>query len=183
MSIIANGEAIENLFTKEEISARVKEIAEQITKDYEGKPVTLLGTLKGAIHFLSDLGRSIPLNVEIEFIKASSYGDATETSGTVNLEYIPTTSLEGRHVILVEDIVDTGHTIKKLKEHLSTQKLASLRLCALLDKPSRREVSGLEIEYIGFSIPDKFVVGYGLDYAQRYRNLPYVGVLSFIKEQ
>ena len=179
MTEIVKGESVEVLLSTAEIAARVKEIAEEITKDYAGKKITLLGTLKGAIHFLSDLSREIPLNVEIDFIKASSYGDATMSSGTVVLDYIPNENLAGRHIILVEDIVDTGHTAVSLKNHLMKQGVASMRLCALLDKPERREAGGLTIDYIGFSIPDKFVVGYGLDYAQRYRNLPYIGVLNF----
>jgi len=179
MTDLVKGESVEMLLSTAEIAARVKEIAAEITKDYAGQKIMLLGTLKGAIHFLSDLSREIPLNVEIDFIKASSYGDSTTSSGTVSLDYTSNEDLTDRHIILVEDIVDTGHTAVKLKDYLLRQSVASVKLCSLLDKPDRREAEGLAIEYIGFSIPDKFVVGYGLDYAQRYRNLPYIGVLNF----
>jgi len=175
---IVKGESVEVLLSTAEIAARVKELGAEITRDYNGQAITVLGALKGAVHFLADLTREIPLNVEIDFIKASSYGDSTISSGTVTLEYTPSTSLKGRNIILVEDIVDTGHTATQLKKLLLDEGVASLKLCALLDKPDRREVEGLTIDYLGFSIPDKFVVGYGLDYAQRYRNLPYVGVLK-----
>jgi len=179
MNEIVKGETVEPLLTAEKIKQRVKEIAGEIMGDYKDRPIMFLGTLKGAIHFLSDLTREIPLNVEIDFIKASSYGDNTQSSGQVTLEYNPSTDVAGRHVILVEDIVDTGHTVKYLKKYLLDKGVASLSICALLDKPDRREAEGIAIDYLGFSIPDKFVVGYGLDYAQRYRNLPYVGVVNF----
>ncbi|MCL2841650.1 MAG: hypoxanthine phosphoribosyltransferase [Defluviitaleaceae bacterium] len=171
-------ETVEVLLSSEDIAKRIKELGAQITKDYEGKSVVLLGVLKGAIHFTSDLSRELPLDVEINFIKPSSYGDGTVSSGTVSLDYIPTENLKDRHVIIVEDIVDTGHTAVKLKDYFADQGLASLKFCALLDKPDRREAKDLTIDYLGFAIPDKFVIGYGLDYAQRYRNLPYVGVLK-----
>jgi len=171
-------ETVDVLLSTAEISARVKELGKQITNDYEGQGILLLGALKGAVHFLADLSREISGNVEIDFIKASSYGDGTTSSGEVKLEYFPGADLKNRHVILVEDIVDTGHTVSRLKNYFADKGLASLKLCALLDKPERREVKALEIDYLGFTIPDKFVVGYGLDYAQRYRNLPYVGVLK-----
>ena len=179
MNEILKGETVEPLLTAEEIKQRVKEIAGEITRDYSGQPIMMLGTLKGAVHFLSDLSREIPSHVEIDFIKASSYGNNTQSSGEVVLEYTPSTDVAGRHVVLVEDIVDTGHTVDYLKKYLQDKGVASLSICALLDKPDRREANGITIDYLGFSIPDKFVVGYGLDYAQRYRNLPYVGVVSF----
>ena len=177
-------ESIRPLLSKEEIAARLTELAAEIAQDYAGKPLTLLCTLKGATIFLSDLVRllSPPVFqdiVEIDFITASSYGDKTETSGVVKLDKPVSLDLEGKHVILVEDIVDTGHTARCLFDYLSKQNVASLKLCSLLDKPSRREAKEITCDYLAFSIPDEFVVGYGLDYAQRYRNLPYIGVLSF----
>ncbi|MDR0272184.1 MAG: hypoxanthine phosphoribosyltransferase [Clostridiales bacterium] len=170
-------ENIEILLSAEKIAARVKELAAQITRDYAGEGIVLLGTLKGAAIFLSDIAREIDLPIEIEFLKASSYGDKSESSGEVRFEYLPEIDFRGKNIILVEDIVDMGYTANRLREFLLQKNAASVKLCALLDKPERRKVS-VEIEYLGFSIPDEFVVGYGLDYAQRYRNLPFVGILK-----
>ncbi|MCL1883832.1 MAG: hypoxanthine phosphoribosyltransferase [Defluviitaleaceae bacterium] len=171
-------ETVEVFIDAEKISARVKEIASEINRDYEGKTVTLLGTLKGAVIFLADLAREIKLPVELEFIKVSSYGNNAESSGDVRLEYPEKTDLVGRHLIVVEDIVDMGYTASWLKKYLQGLNPASVKLCALLDKPDRRKVEDVKIDYLGFTIPDEFVVGYGLDFAQRYRNLPYVGILK-----
>ena len=168
---------VKEMITAAEIAAKVHELAGKISGDYENKAITLVGTLKGALHFMSDLARNIPLDVELEFIKASSYGDGTESSGKIVMEYPPLADLTGKHVIIVEDIIDTGHTAKFLREHFMELNLASLAICALLDKPGRREVE-VTIEYIGFAIPDAFVVGYGLDFAQKYRHLPYIGILQ-----
>jgi hypoxanthine phosphoribosyltransferase len=170
-------EHIEVLLSEEKISARVKQLAAEITRDYAGKDVTLVGTLKGAVIFLADLAREIKLEVQMEFIKVSSYGNNSESDGEVRLEYPLQIDFTGRHIILVEDIVDMGYTARWLRKYFLAMNPASLKLCALLDKPDRRKVAGVEIEYLGFSIPDEFVVGYGLDYAQRYRCLPYVGKL------
>ena len=175
-------ETVDVLLGTAEIAARIQELGKQITADYAGQSIILLGALKGAAIFLADLSRQISqeVNVEIDFIKASSYGDGTTSSGDVKLDHVPGENLKDRHVILVEDIVDTGNTITRLKNHFAAQSLASLKVCALLDKPERRDAKnhGLKIDYLGFTIPDKFVVGFGLDYAQRYRNLPYIGVLK-----
>ncbi|MCL1884367.1 MAG: hypoxanthine phosphoribosyltransferase [Defluviitaleaceae bacterium] len=166
------------LISEEEISHRVKEIGAQITRDYAGKSVTLLGTLKGGVIFLADLAREIKLDVFMEFIKVSSYGNSSESVGTVTLEYPEKADFTAKHIIIVEDIVDMGYTARWLREYLHGLNPASVRLCALLNKPERRKVAGVEIEYLGFTIPDEFVVGYGLDYAQKYRCLPYVGKLN-----
>ncbi|MCL2217690.1 MAG: hypoxanthine phosphoribosyltransferase [Defluviitaleaceae bacterium] len=176
---MAKGENVEVLFSAAEIAARIKEVAKEITKDYAGKDVVLLGTLKGAVHFLSDLIREIPLILEIDFIKVSSYDGGTSSTGTVTMEYTPSTSLAGRHVILVEDIIDTGNSVAMMKKYLLEQGVASLKLCALMDKPAHREAEGLHIDYLCFTIPSCFVLGYGLDYAQKYRNLSYIGIMKF----
>lgn len=167
----------EVLISAEKIAARVKELAAEISRDYAGKRIVLIGTLRGATIFLADLAREITVPLEMDFVKVSSYGDACESSGQVRLDYPEKHEIEGRDVILVEDIIDMGYTARWLREFLLTQQPASLALCALLDKPERRVVP-VEIEYLGFSIPDEFVVGYGLDYAQKYRNLPYVGKIE-----
>ena len=172
-------ERIEPLFTAEQIDKRITELAAQINKDYADKSILLLGTLKGAYIFMADLSRKINQTTEIDFLKVSSYGDSTSPTSIVNFDQSPSLQLSGKHVLLVEDIVDTGHTLVFLRRYIESQNPASLRVCALLDKPERREADLPPCEYLGFSIPDKFVVGYGLDYAQRYRNLPYVGVLHF----
>jgi len=167
---------IETLLSAEQLAGRVAELAAQINKDYTGKNILLVGTLKGAYIFLADLSRYLPDTTEIDFLKVSSYGDSTSPETEVKFDHYPTIELEGKHVLLVEDIVDTGHTLAFLREYIQSKNPASLRVCALLDKPSRREAELAPIEYLGFSIPDKFVIGYGLDFAQRYRNLPYIGV-------
>jgi len=169
-------ERIETLLSAQQISVRVAELAAQINKDYAGKDILLVGTLKGAYIFLADLSRLLPTTTQIDFLKVSSYGDSTSPESEVKFDHYPTIELQGKHVILVEDIVDTGHTLAFLREYITAQNPASLRVCALLDKPSRREVKLDPIEYLGFPIPDKFVIGYGLDFAQNYRNLPFIGV-------
>lgn len=177
------GETIKAFLTETQIADRVKELAQLITHDYADKPITLLGTLKGAVFFLADLAREITRHretaeLQLEFIKASSYGSSSVSSGEVKIDFAPKKELTGRHLILVEDIIDMGYTAEELLRYLCDQNPASLALCALLDKPSRRKVSNIKIDYLGFTIPDEFVVGYGLDYAQRYRSLPYIGVLN-----
>jgi len=178
---MVKGEKVELYFTKEQINQRVKELATEITEHYGEQPIMVLGTLKGSVFFLADLVRELPTNIEIDFIRASSYGDSSESSGEVTLEYVPSVCLEGRHVLLVEDIIDTGITASSLYNYLVTQKVNSVQICSLLDKPMRRKIP-VSCDFLGFSIPNEFVVGYGLDYAQRYRNLPYVGILKFDEE-
>jgi len=170
-------EKIEPMITAQEIEARVTELADQINKDYAGKSILLLGTLKGAYIFLADLSRKITQPMEVDCLKVSSYGDSTSPISQVAFDQRPTAVLTDKHILLVEDIVDTGHTLRYLRNYITEQKPASLKVCALLNKPSRREAELPPCEYIGFDIEDRFVVGYGLDYAQRYRNLPYIGEL------
>jgi hypoxanthine phosphoribosyltransferase len=166
----------EILVTEEEIRAKVAELGQHISADYRGKELLLIGLLRGAIVFLSDLMRAIDIPVQLDFFGISSYGVSTE-SGAVRLVMDLETDVAGRDVLVVEDIVDTGKTLSYLVENLKARQPASLRICALLDKPERRQVP-IEVDYVGFEIPDKFVVGYGLDFAEGYRNLPFVGVLK-----
>jgi len=166
----------EVLISQEEIARRVKKLSQQITSDYQGKELILVCILKGAAIFWADLSRQIGLPLVSEFVAISSYGDKTSSSGVVKLDFDLTQSIEGKDVLIIEDIIDTGHTIAYLKENFLTRRPASLKVCALLDKPSRREVE-VVIDYVGFRIPDEFVVGYGLDFGQRYRNLPYIAAL------
>jgi hypoxanthine phosphoribosyltransferase len=164
------------LVSEEQIQARVVELGRRISEDYQGHELLLIGLLRGAIVFLSDLMRAIDTPVRLDFIGISSYGANTE-SGAVRLVMDLETDIAGRHVLVVEDIVDTGKTLSYLVENLKARQPASLRVCALLDKPDRRQVP-IQVDYVGFEIPDKFVVGYGLDFAEGYRNLPFVGVLK-----
>jgi hypoxanthine phosphoribosyltransferase len=163
------------MISQEQIAARVKELAAELNRDYQGKTILLLGTLTGAVIFLADLVRELTLDVQIDFIKISSYGSTTESTRQIKEEYLPTWDLTGQHVVIVEDIVDTGYTAAYLRKYLTDKNTASAVMCTLLDKPGRREVPGVKCEYIGFTIPNEFVVGYGLDYNQKYRQLPYIG--------
>lgn len=167
----------EILITEEEIKKKVEDLGAQITEDYKDREITIICVLKGAFMFLADLLRHIKVPVCLDFVAISSYGPYTQTSGVVKITKDLDESIEGKHVLIVEDIVDTGLTLDYLLKIIKARKPASVRVCALLDKPARREVE-VEIHYKGFEIPDKFVVGYGLDYDQRYRNLPFVGVLK-----
>lgn len=166
----------EVLVSEEAIRAKVHALGQRISQDYEGQELLLIGLLRGAIVFLSDLMRDIQIPVRLDFIGISSYGVSTD-SGAVRLVMDLETDIAGRHVLVVEDIVDTGKTLSYLVENLKARQPASLRICALLDKPGRRQVP-ITVDYVGFEIPDKFVVGYGLDFAEGYRNLPFVGVLK-----
>jgi hypoxanthine phosphoribosyltransferase len=165
------------LFTREEIAAKVAEIGASITSDFAGESLVLIGVLKGATIFLADLARQIKLDVSFDFIAVSSYGDAKQQSGEVKLMKDVDQSVEGRNIILVEDILDTGLTLTYLKNVLQTHQPKALRIAALLDKVSRR-TEPIHGDYVGFEIPDEFVVGYGLDFAERYRNLPDICVLE-----
>ena len=171
-------EIIEVVISEEAIKTRVKEMAEEISRDYEGLPVVLVGTLKGSVYFLTDLSRELKLFQEIDFIKASSYGMGSVSSQEVMIEFSPKEKLSGKHVLWIEDIIDTGSTAVHLQRHLQEQSPKSLKLVSLLNKPKRRIHHDVQIHYLGFTIPDKFVVGYGLDYAGKYRNLPYIGALQ-----
>jgi hypoxanthine phosphoribosyltransferase len=169
------------LISADAIARRVGELGAQITTDYragaETADVVVLGVLKGSVIFLADLVRRIGLPIYVDFIGISSYGDATVSSGVVQITQDLTRPIDGKHVIVVEDIVDTGHTVHYLLENLATRKPASLKLCSLLHKPDRAERE-VKIDYLGFTIPNKFVVGYGLDVAQQYRNLPFIGYVA-----
>jgi hypoxanthine phosphoribosyltransferase len=173
------GKPFIELISAAQIAARVAELGSQITRDYgsAAEDVVVLGVLKGSVIFLSDLVRQIALPVYLDFIGISSYGDATTSSGVVQITQDVTRPLAGKHVLIVEDIIDTGHTAHYLMENLATRKPASIKLAALLHKPDRAERS-VAIDYLGFTIENKFVVGYGLDVAQQYRNLPFIGYVD-----
>lgn len=164
--------------TEQEVNARIKEIGAQISRDYAGKKVHLVCVLKGGSFFMCELAKRITVPVSIDFMSVSSYGGDTASSGVVRIVKDLDEPLEGRDVIVVEDIVDSGRTLSYLMELLKDRGPASLKLCTLLDKPDRRVVE-VKVDYTGYRIPDKFVVGYGLDYDQKYRNLPYIGVVEF----
>lgn len=169
-------ETIEVLIKEEEVAKRIKDIGDQITREYEGSEVHLICILKGGVFFLCELAKHIKLPVTIDFMTVSSYGNETTSSGIVKVKQDLTQSVENKQVIIVEDIIDTGITLSSLMPMLKERKPASLKLCALLDKPERRRKK-VKIDYLGFQIPDRFIVGYGLDYEQKYRNLPYIGVV------
>lgn len=165
------------MYTEEAVNARIKELGEQISQVYAGKEVTLICILKGATFFACELAKRITVPVKMEFMAVSSYGNETESSGVVKINKDLDSPIRDKHVIVVEDIVDTGRTLSYLMEMLKKRDPASVELCTLLSKPDRRVVD-VEVNYIGFTIPDEFVVGYGLDYAQQYRNLPYIGIVK-----
>ncbi len=167
----------EILFSSEQLMARIKELGEKISNDYKDKEILMIGVLRGAAIFMADLARAISVPVALDFMAVSSYGLSTSSSGVVRILKDLDEDMEGKHVLIVEDIIDSGLTLKYLLENLKSRNPASIKICTLLNKPSRRKVD-VEIAYNGFTIPDYFVVGYGLDYAERYRNLPFIGVLK-----
>ncbi len=167
----------EILLSTEAIQAKVAALGAQITEDYKGKPLLLLGTLKGAVPFIADLARAIKLPLELDYMAISSYGNSTQSSGVVRILKDLEGPIDNKHVLIVEDIIDSGLTLHYLMEVLRQRWPLSLRVCTLLDK-ERERVKPVTSDYTGFTIPDRFVVGYGLDYAQRYRNLPYIGILK-----
>jgi hypoxanthine phosphoribosyltransferase len=169
------GEKIEVLLSEEKLQARIAELGADIARDYRGKPLKLVGVLKGSFMFMADLARAIDLPLKMDFIGTSSY-QGTKTSGVVRITNDLSRPIDGEHILLVEDIVDTGLTMQYLLENLATRHPASVKVCALLEKPARAKVQ-VPIDYKGFSIPDEFVVGYGLDWDGRFRNLPFVGVV------
>ena len=171
-------ERIRELISEEDVAKKIAEMGAQISKDYEGESVYLLCILKGGVFFTTELAKHITVPVNIDFMSVSSYGGETTSSGIVRIVKDLDTPIEGKNVLIAEDIIDTGRTLAYLMEHLKQRKPKSLKLCTLLDRPDRR-VSDVKVDYTGFEIPDEFVVGYGLDYDQRYRNLPYVGVIEF----
>ena len=170
-------EKIKTLIDEEKLSERIGEIAKEIEEEYNGKELTLICILKGSVFFTVELAKKINGNVKLEFIRVSSYNEGTESSGKIKMILDLKDSIEGKDVIIVEDIIDTGRTLSYLIEYLKTKNPNSVKLCALLDKPERR-VQEVKIDYIGFQIPDKFVVGYGLDVGEKYRNLPYIGYID-----
>ena len=171
-------EKIKVLITEEEVDARIRELGEKISKEYEGKQIHLICVLKGGVFFMCELAKRITVPVSLDFMQVSSYGDATESSGIVRIKKDLDDTMENKEVIIVEDIIDSGRTLSYLLRILKGRHPASIKLCTLLDKPERR-VTDVEVDYCCFNIPDEFVVGYGLDYAQKYRNLPYIGVVEF----
>ena len=172
-------EEIQVRISEEELIAKIKEIAQQINEDYVGKKVHLVCILSGSVFFTCELAKYITVPVTMDFLRVSSYGEGMDSTGTISIDQDLNMSIEGRHVLVVEDIVDSGRTLALLSNILKKRDPASLRLCSLLDKPSRR-VTPVSIDYLGFEIEDYFVVGFGLDYAQKYRNLPYIGELELL---
>ena len=170
-------EKIKVLITEEEVDARIRELGEKISKEYEGKQIHLICVLKGGVFFMCELAKRITVPVSMDFMCVGSYGDGTKSSGVVRLAKDLDESIENKEVLIVEDIIDSGNTLYYLMDVLRQRKPASLRLCTLLDKPDRR-VKDVHVDWTGFEIPDEFVVGYGLDYAQKYRNLRYIGVVE-----
>ena len=170
-------EDIKVLIDEEKLHARIDEIAKQIEEEYKGKEITLICILKGSVFFTVDLAKRINGDVKLEFIRVSSYNDGTESSGEIKMKLDLKDSIQGKDVIVIEDIIDTGRTLSYLIEYLKMKKPNSVKLCALLDKPDRRVVD-VKVDYTGFQIPDKFVVGYGLDFDERYRNFPFVGYIE-----
>lgn len=171
-------EPIKPLITEEEIKTRVKELGKQISEDYKGETVTLICILKGSVVFMVDLARAISIDVEFDFMEVSSYGNSRVSNGIVKINKDIETAVTGKNVLIVEDIIDTGRTLTHLMRHLEAQQPKSIKICTLLDKPSRRIEETIVAQYIGFSIPDRFVAGYGLDKEQKCRNLSYIGVLD-----
>ncbi len=165
------------LVSREEIQKKTEELAQRISKDYEGKDLLLVGVLKGGFMFLSDLSRALDIDVSLDFISVSSYGNSTVSSGVVRILKDIDYDITGKHILIVEDLIDTGLTLTYLKDLFAAKHCASVKVCTILDKPSRRKVP-LEVDYQGIIIPDKFVIGYGLDYAEKYRNLPDLCVIE-----
>ena len=173
-------ETIRVLLSEEEVDRRIKEVADQINCDYAGKEVHLICVLKGGVFFMCELAKRISVPVSMDFMSVSSYGDGTASSGVVKIAKDLDETLEGKDVLVVEDIIDSGRTLYYLLDILAKRNPKSMKLCTLLDKPDRR-VRDVKVDYVGFEIPDEFVVGYGLDYAQKYRNLPYIGVVEGVE--
>lgn len=170
-------EQIRVMISEEEVAKRIAKLGQEISKDYEGKQVHLICVLKGGVFFMCELAKRIDVPVSMDFMSVSSYGNETSSSGVVKIAKDLDESLEGKDVLVVEDIIDSGRTLSYLWEILGQRHPKSMKLCTLLDKPDRR-VKDIRVDYVGFEIPDEFVVGYGLDYAQKYRNLPYIGVVE-----
>ena len=174
-------ETIKVLIPEDKVDERIRELGKKISEDYAGKQIHLICVLKGGVFFMCELAKRISVPVSMDFMCVGSYGDATSSSGVVRLAKDLDESIENKEVLIVEDIIDSGNTLYYLMDILKKRHPASLRLCTLLDKPERR-VTSVEVDYTCFNIPDEFVVGYGLDYAQKYRNLPFVGIVEFVGE-
>ncbi len=175
-------EHISMMYSEEQVAARIAEIGAEISRDYQGKTIHMICVLKGGVFFQCELAKRISVPVTLDFMSVSSYGSGTSSSGIVKIIKDLDESIEGRDVLIVEDIIDSGRTLSYLMKTLAQRRPASLRLCTLLDKPDRRVVNDVQVQYCGFIIPDRFVVGYGLDYDQKYRNLPFIGEVSFTEE-
>ena len=173
-------ETIKVMISETDVDARISEMGKQISEDYAGQTVHLVCILKGSVFFMCELAKRITVPVSIDFMSVSSYGDGTKSSGIVRISKDLDETLEGKNVIVIEDIIDSGRTLYYLMDVLAKRNPKSLKLCTLLDKPDRR-VKNVEVDYTGFAIPDEFVVGYGLDYAQKYRNLPYIGIVEGVE--
>ncbi len=173
-------ETIGVLISEEDVNAKIAEIGKKISEDYAGKSVHLICILKGSVFFTCELAKRITVPVTLDFMSVSSYGDGTSSSGIVKIAKDLDETIEGKDVIIIEDIIDSGRTLYYLIEALNARKPKSMKLCTLLDKPDRR-VRDVKVDYVGFEIPDEFVVGYGLDYAQKYRNLPYIGIVEGVE--
>lgn len=171
-------ETIHELISEADVAAKIAELGAQISKDYEGEDIYMLCILKGGVFFMTELAKHVTVPISLDFMSVSSYGSQTRSSGNVRIIKDLDTPIEGKNVLVVEDIIDTGRTLAYLLDNLQQRKPKSLKLCTLLDKPEQR-VTEVDVDYVGFRIPDKFVVGYGLDYDQHYRNLPYIGVVEF----
>ena len=172
-------EKISVLISENDVDAKIAEIGRQISEEYAGKQVHLICILKGSVFFTCELAKRITVPVSMDFMSVSSYGDGTSSSGIVKIAKDLDETIEGKDIIVIEDIIDSGRTLSYLLEILAKRNPSSMKLCTLLDKPDRR-VKDVKVDYVGFEIPDEFVVGYGLDYAQKYRNLPYIGIVEFV---
>lgn len=176
-------ETVKVMIPEEQVEERIKQLGEQISKDYAGKQIHLICVLKGGVFFMCELAKRISVPVSMDFMSVSSYGDGTKSSGVVKIAKDLDETLEGKDVLIVEDIIDSGRTLSYLIKILEDRHPNSIRLCTLLDKPERRVKKDVNVDYCCFNIPDEFVVGYGLDYAQKYRNLPFIGVVEFDGEE
>jgi len=175
---LTSNENITIMITKEDIESRITQLASEIEKDFTGETLTIVCTLRGAVLFFSDLAKKLTMPLKMDFIEVASYGDSEVSNGIIKIHKDLTNSISGEDVLLVEDIIDTGTTIAQLQSHLNRQNPRSLKVCTLLDKPSRRIVKGIQPDYVGFEIEDYFVLGYGLDYKQHCRNLPFIGKMK-----
>ena len=173
---------ITTLLGEEEVAKRIREMAEEINRDYAGKEVHLICILKGSVFFTTELAKYITVPLTMDFMSVSSYGNGFESSGRVRIVKDLDEGIDGKDVLLIEDIIDSGHTLSFLKDMLWTKKPNSLKLCTLLDKPDRRVVEGINVDYVGFVIEDKFIVGYGIDYDEKYRNLPYIAIVEDVED-